>query len=156
MTETIKFQFAFVSEFWDLPPSVEIYIDQDLVYQGLVDNKKQTIEFSKTLELGCPHTISLHRGNKLPGQCVLLSDGSRKDQYLIIEQVKIDNIDIQNLIWHSCWYEPAYPKQWQDEQLAKGHSLESKITGETWLGHNGVWKFEFTSPFYQFVIDQFR
>lgn len=144
------------AEFWDQPPYVDISIDQVPLWTGPVNLKNQTIKFAHTLECNQLHTITIRRYNKTDDQCVILNNGQRQDQYLIINQVIIDEIDIQNLIWHRSWYEPEYPELWAREQQAQGIKLEPKVIGETWLGHNGSWHFQFTSPFYQYVINQFR
>jgi len=34
--------------------------------------------------------------------------------------------------------------------------LETELTGETHLGHNGVWTFDFISPIYMFLVDWAR
>lgn len=156
MKERIRFQFDFIAEFWDLAPCVQIQIDDHVAWSGSITTKKSTVEFWHELEFNVPHSIVLQRSNKTPDQCRLLEDGSCLDQYVILNGVIIDDINIQNLIWHRSWYEPDYPKQWQQEQEASGVVLETQVVGETWLSHNGTWHFEFTSPFYQFVINQFQ
>lgn len=156
MKEHIRFQFDFIAEFWDLPPCVQIQIDDHVAWSGPITAKKSTVEFWHELEFNVPHAIVLKRSNKHQDQCQLLDDGRRLDQYVIIDHVIIDDIDIQNLIWHRGWYEPDYPEQWRQEQETNGVVLETQVIGETWLSHNGTWRFEFTSPFYQFVINQFR
>jgi len=87
---------------------------------------------------------------------VIDNNGSRFDQYVILNQVCIDGIDVQNLIWHRSWFEPIYSTVWKQQQIDAGVALEEKIIGETWLSHNGTWKFEFFSPFYKFIISQFE
>jgi hypothetical protein len=155
MQEQINFKFNLTSEYWDLPPKLDISINDQLYWSGAVTEKNQTIEFWANLELHQSHLIAINRYNKFDNQCQISEDGSRQDQYVIINQVIIDNIDIQNLIWHNSWFEPSYPEPWADQQLKQGIVLEEKIPGETWFGHNGLWYFQFTSPFYQFVINQF-
>jgi hypothetical protein len=156
MKERIKFQFDFSAEFWDLPPCVQIQIDDHAAWSGPITTKKASVEFWHELEFDRPHCIALQRSNKNPDQCRLLEDGSRLDQYVTIDRVIIDDINIQNLIWHRSWYEPDYPELWRKQQQDQGITLETQVIGETWLSHNGTWRFEFTSPFYQFVINQFR
>lgn len=156
MQENISFKFKFQSEFWDLPPMIDIVVDNELCWTGAIDQVIQTVEFKKSITYGNDHLINIRRYNKDDSQCKILDNGTRLDQYLIIKQLIIDNIDVQNLMWHRSWFEPEYPVLWQQEQQDLGIVLESKVIGETWLGHNGTWYFNFTSPFYQFVINQFR
>ena len=119
-------------------------------------NKKfYTVEETVELELNMPHVLQIHRYNKSDDQCVTI-EGHKKDQYVIIDNVIIDGIDVQNLIWSRGWYEPEYPVLWASEQAQAGIELETKVLGETWLAHNGIWNFVFSSPFYKFVISQFE
>ena len=72
---------------------------------------------------------------------------------LIIEKIKIDNIDLKNLIQHRCLYTPVYPEPWASQQTDKGKDLPKILNGTMILGHNGEWEFEFKSPVYKFLID---
>ena len=154
--ERIRFQFDFCSEFWDLKPHIQIQIDDEITWSGLIESKKSLVEFWHELELNASHSITLRRSNKNADQCCLLENGSLRDQYVILDRVIIDDIDIQNLVWHRGWYEPDYPELWRQEQESKGIVLETQVIGETWFSHNGTWRFDFTSPFYKFVLNQFR
>lgn len=156
MQEHIQFEFGFLAEYWDLPPMIDISINNVLVWTGPVGSKNARVLVEHTLDYNQEHLLAIRRYNKTDNQCVILNDGTCKDQHLIIKQVIIDNIDIQNLVWHRSWYEPEYPLAWKQEQELQGVVLESHVPGETWFGHNGTWYFQFTSPFYQYVINQFR
>lgn len=156
MQETIEFNIDFLSKFWDKPPMVEIAIDNQVQWRSSIDKPKLRAEFSTTLDFDKPHQLKIIRSNKTDAQCKISEDGQIKDQYIIIDRVTIDGVDIQNLIWHRCWYEPEYPNLWRQEQESQGVTLEQKVIGETWLSHNGTWFFDFSSPFYKFVISQFR
>lgn len=155
MKEKIKFNFNVTSEFWDLPPKIDILVNQDIIWSGPVDSPRQDIVVFHELTLGQDYVLSIRRYNKDNTQCKVSEDGSIKDQYLILNSVKIDDIDIQNLIWHNSWFEPIYPTEWALQQQQQGIILEDKVPGETWLSHNGTWYFKFSSPFYKFVINQF-
>lgn len=156
MKETIRFSIGFVSEFWDKPPMVDISIDHILQISSVLDQPAQTIVFDSDINFGSNHVLSIKRHNKSVDQCRVDSDGKQQDQFCSIKKVCIDGIDVQNLIWHRSWFEPDYPEPWAQSQRDAGIVLESKVIGETWLSHNGTWFFEFTSPFYKFLISQFR
>ena len=153
-TEKIKFDLYFKSIFWDRPPVLEVQIDSETVHTAAADCTEYHIGFYKILDFK-NHRLSIIRSNKSDDQC-LVHDGEKKDQYVILERVCIDGIDIQNLVWHRSWYEPCYPSTWAAEQAANGILLEEKVIGETWLSHNGTWHFDFFSPFYKFLISQFE
>ncbi len=156
MKERIRFEFDIRSEFWDKFPMIEISVDDRIKCTKTLDQKQCKLSFEDDLEFDRPHTVSLKRFNKTDDQCVIDNNGSRFDQYVILNQVCIDGIDVQNLIWHRSWFEPIYSTVWKQQQIDAGVALEEKIIGETWLSHNGTWKFEFFSPFYKFIISQFE
>jgi hypothetical protein len=155
MHEQIKIKIELIAEFWDRFPMIDMVINGDWISQHIIDQRCHTIENTVNLQMGQSHLLQLHRYNKSDDQCQII-DGRKKDQYVIINDVIIDGINVQNLIENQCWYEPEYPEVWARQQKNTGIDLESKVIGETWLSHNGIWNFEFSSPFYKFVIKQFK
>lgn len=155
MFERVKIIIDITAEFWDQPPMIDLVINDTLIGKHVIDKKHYVIDHSVDLEISRSHKLKLKRYNKSDDQCTIV-DGNKKDQYVILDRVSIDGIDIQNLIWSRSWYEPQYPEVWKQQQEQAGTMLEEKVIGETWLSHNGVWSFEFTSPFYLYVIKQFK
>lgn len=153
--EKIKFEIDFTSQYWDQPPMVDLSIDDDLMASVSLVDQQQLVTFYADLDAG-KHRLRIKRYNKTADQCKFLEDGSLADQYAIINRIIIDGIDIQNLIQHRGWYEPIYPTEWADQQIQRGVVLEKQVIGESWLSHNGTWYFDFSSPFYKFVISQFE
>lgn len=143
--ETITFKLTLHPTYRDKPPQIKILLDEQSMFDGAV-NKLQVIEFSAPLEFES-HKLILQRYGKTIDQA---------DQLLEIKTVEIDGIDIQNIIWDSSYFCPEYPEPWASQQRADGIELEASVTGETVLGHNGVWILEFSSPFYKFLINRFR
>jgi len=152
--ERILIKIDIIAQFWHHPPMIDMLIDGVVVSQDVIDKKKYSIKNTVNLDINQIHLLQLRRYNKSDDQCVIV-DGIKKDQYVIIDSVVIDGVNIQNLIWHRSWYEPQYPEVWAEQQKSAGVDLEPKVIGETWLSHNGTWNFEFSSPFYKFVISQF-
>lgn len=148
--ENIKFSFVLEPRFWDMPPTIKILVDQDVMFNGVVDQPCQLIEFDATMLAG-KHKLTIQRYGKTIDQTV-----NEKDQLLLIKQIEIDGINIQNIVWSSSLFYPEYPEPWASQQRAAGINLEYPVLGETFLGHNGSWEIEFTSPFYQFLINQIR
>ena len=89
-----------------------------------------------------PHTLELIRSGK----------STETAQMLHIKTIKLDNIDLKNLVLSRSTFDPEYPEPWASEQIANGVKLENQIQGEMYLGHNGVWRFEFTSPIYKLLV----
>lgn len=157
--ETIAFELQVGTEFWDKPGDITVFIDSDLYWQGKVYghyDRPDIIKFEATLACGMPHRLIIERQGKTPDQCVVTPDSINKDQMIRLLRVVIDGINIQNKVWHQSWFEPQYSQDWIEENLAQGIVLEKQVIGETWWGHNGRWYLEFASPFYRFLINDFR
>lgn len=146
-TETIQFDITFETVFWDRPPAVDIRID-DVLYASKVIDEPTTISFKAELSLDCVHRLVVTRSGKSDDQCV-----DNKDQYLLLSKVKIDLIDIKNIVFTRSYFEPVYPEPWATQQKNQGVVLEQRVIGETWLSHNGNWVLEFDSPFYQYLFE---
>ena len=151
-SETLEFQIHLRAEFWDLPPGAEILVDGESKFNQLIDAPSHIVTFNHTLKFGEPHQLSVRRYNKVGGQTLV--DGDRiLDQLLYIDKVVIDKINIRNIVWSQSWNEPEYPEPWASNQRAQGVELLEQVPAETCLGHNSVWRLNFTSPFYRFIMD---
>lgn len=155
-SENIYIDLLLEGDYWDRPPVVDVIIDDQLIQTHTVDSYQYRIRFKHQLRFDQPHVLQLNRRGKTDDQNKLLPDGSYQTQTLRIKQVKLDNIDLRNLVWHSCRFYPEYPEPWATQQRDQGIQLETVLTGETTLGHNGVWKFAFTSPIYKFLVSWIR
>lgn len=156
MFETINFCISLSAIFWDKPPAVKISIDGAEKFMGEITANGLSpaeVVFSQNLQFHQTHTLSLYRYNKTSDQCLKLSDNQHKDQLLIINGLWIDDVDVRHLIWTRSQFEPIYPEPWKSQQLKLGEILESTVAGESILGHNGIWRCSFTSPFWQFLLD---
>lgn len=149
--EDIKFEIAFKTSWWLDPPAVSILVDENEKFNGEI--KKDTIiKFSHTLRF-TNHKLVIHRTGKTDAQVRINELGEHEGQDLIIDWIKIDGTNIRDLIWTKSVYKPDYPEPWASQERAKGNNLEECVLGETFLGHNGTWEFEFTSPFYRFIMN---
>ena len=137
-SEKIKFQFWFEPVYTLKPPYVEIYIDNDMKFSGTIEKNNPYVEFYSNL------IFSNHQ--------IKLSKTSDDDVSLIINKLKIDDIDVRNIIWHKSVFKPNYNKDYSNENP----NLEKEIKGELFFGHNGDWIFDFESPFYKFIVDHIR
>jgi hypothetical protein len=153
VSENIYFDLILESTYWDRPPKLEVLVDNQSVGNYVIDQKEFHIRFRQTMEFDQPHTLELRRTGKTNDQTQILADGTFNTQMLYIKTVKIDNIDLRNLVWSRSIFEPVYPEPWATEQRTLGIELEKQVLGEMYLGHNGIWRFEFTSPIYQFLVN---
>ena len=67
-------------------------------------------------------------------------------------KIKIDGVDIKNIIWTYSINIPEYPEPWASEYVTAGNILEKEVIGATKFGHNGIWYLDFTSPFYIYIM----
>lgn len=149
--ETISFELYFRPVYWDLPPKVKIFVDDVCHIAEDVTDINNYFKFQHTLEFNKKHRLQIYRYNKLDTQCVVSEDGTLKDQLLIIDKIKIDGINIRNIIDYCSYNEPEYPEPWATQERQCGVVLEQRVIAETVFGHNGLWTLEFTSPFYMFL-----
>lgn len=149
--EHIKFEISFKTNWWKDPPSVAIQLDDQEKFTGNI-NEDIVVKFSQTLNFN-KHVLSIQRTGKNNQQVRLDADGNYQGQELFIDWIKIDGVNIRNLIWTNAYYEPIYPEPWASQQRDQGIELERLVLGETCLSHNGTWRLEFNSPFYRFLMD---
>jgi hypothetical protein len=152
VSENIYFDILLESTYWDRPPELEVVVDGDSVGKYIVDQPNFHIRFRRVMRFDQPHMLELRRTGKTNDQTRVLADGTFETQMLHVKTVKLDNIDLRNLVWHSSQFEPDYPEPWATEQQEQGVKLEKQVVGEMYLGHNGTWRFEFTSPIYKFLV----
>lgn len=146
-SETINIEIILESFFRTLPPQVEIFIDDKKIYSESLPNGTEKIQTIQKLKLDQQHCVKIVRQGK---------DISCQEQLVKLVGIKIDDINVRDIVNHNCLYYPDYPEPWATEQNQKGITLEYPVLGETWFGHNGTWIFEFKSPFYGYLIDQVR
>jgi hypothetical protein len=152
-SENIFFDILLDTTYWDQPPKLEVLVDNKSVGKYIIDQPEFHIRFRQVMSFDQTHTLELRRTGKTQDQTRMSDDGTFVTQMLHIKTIKLDNIDLRNLIWHSSQFEPEYPEPWASEQQAQGIKLEEQVLGEMYLGHNGIWRFEFTSPIYKFLVN---
>jgi hypothetical protein len=155
-TEKLKFKLELYATMWDKPPHAEIIINENTHWKGDItgtEDKPDVIEFEHTLEEGKSYNILIRRSGKLKSQTVINDKGDiLKDQLLNIKGIGIDEIDIGALVYEGV-YTPIYPEPWATQQKQKGIKLQESFKNVTKIGHNGTWKFTFTSPFYIWLLE---
>ena len=154
-TETLKFKIELYATYWNKPPIVEIKIADKTYFKDKVTSTKQeptVIEFEHTLENDKSHTLNIIRTGKTEQETVLVNDTIIKDQLLNIKYMEIDEIDLGALTYEGV-YTPEYPERWATQQRDKGVNLPKSFKNVTQMGHNGIWTFNFTSPFYMWLLE---
>ena len=154
-TETLKFKLELYATYWNKPPIAEIKIADKTYFKDKITSTEQeptVIEFEHTIENDKSHSLDIIRTGKTDQETVLENDTIIKDQLLNIKYVEIDEIDLGALLFEGV-YTPEYPAPWATQQRDKGVSLPKSFKNVTQMGHNGVWAFKFTSPFYMWLLE---
>ena len=155
-TEKLKFKIELFATMWDKSPRAEILINDQIHFDGNItgtESKPDLIEFEHELEEGKDYSLIINRSGKGRKQTVINDKGDiLKDQLLHIKSIEIDEIDIGALMYEGV-YTPQYPEPWASQQRESGNELQESFKNVTQMGHNGEWKFTFTSPFYMWLLE---
>ena len=155
-TEKLKFKSELYATMWNKPPHAEIMINDKSFFKGDItgtEEKPNIIEFEQELVEGEESSLSIRRSGKGKYETVVNDKGDiLKDQLLNIKSIEIDEIDIGALVYEGV-YTPDYPEPWATQQRDAGVVLEKTSKNVTQMGHNGVWTFSFTSPFYMWLLE---
>ena len=155
-TEKLKFKLELFATMWDKPPHAEILIDGKSYYNSEItstEDKPTLIEFEAELEEDKKVDLIINRSGKGVNQTVVNEKGDiLKDQLLHIKRIEIDEIDLGSLVFTGL-YTPKYPEPWATQMAESGKELRESFTNVTQMGHNGEWKFSFTTPFYMWLLE---
>ena len=155
-TEKLKFKLELYATMWDKPPHAEItvggktYFDDDI---SSTEDNPTLIEFEAEFNEDTKADLIINRSGKGVNQTVVNEKGDiLKDQLLHIKKIEIDEIDLGSLVFTGV-YTPQYPEPWATQMAESGRELRESFTNVTQMGHNGEWKFTFTTPFYMWLLE---
>ena len=155
-TEKLKFKIELFSTMWDLPPQVEILINDKSFYKNSIsatEEAPEVIEFEHETKEGNEYNLQIKLFGKQTNQTVVNEKGDiLNDQLLNIKNIEIDEIDIGSLVYKGE-YTPEYPQPWAAQQAESGNTLPKSLQNVTQMGHNGTWQLKFTAPFYMWLLE---
>jgi len=155
-TEKLKFKLELYATMWDKSPHAEILINGKSHFTGDItstEDKPTLVEFEHELTEGETATLIIDRSGKSKGQTMINENGDvLKDQLLHIKSIEIDEIDLGALVYNGV-YTPRYPEPWATQQREAGTTLPESFKNVTSMGHDGIWKFKFESPFYMWLLE---
>jgi hypothetical protein len=155
-TEKLKFKLELYATVWDKAPHAEILIDDKSYFHNDItgtEDKPDLIEFEHECAEGKEYILIIKRSGKVTNQTVVDDNGDIvKDQLLHIKNIEIDEIDIGSLVYEGV-YTPDYPEPWATQQRQAGVELQESFKNVTRIGHNGIWRFKFESPFYMWLLE---
>lgn len=155
-TEKLKFKLELHATMWNKPPVAEILIGDRSYFNDEIkgtEDKPDIIEFEHEFNEGKSNELIIKRSGKNKHQTVINDKGDiLKDQLLHIKRIEIDEIDIGALVYEGE-YTPEYPEPWATQQKTAGNELPKSLKNVTEMGHNGTWRFTFSSPFYMWLLE---
>lgn len=140
--ETIDFRFELQSYFASNPPKFSIYNNDELVFEETSVQDLYTAEFSLPMSDQIENVLQIVRTNH----------DERTEQHLILNKVYADNIDLTKILDNAKYY-PKYPEPWYSQQKEQNIDLPIYYTGSLLWGWNGVWKLEYNTPFYTWLLN---
>ena len=154
--EKISFKIELYATFWDKPPIVEVFVNNDSQHKSEITGSEKEptiIKFTKDLKAGEKYTLKFARTGKIKGQTIVNDKGDiLKDQLLHIKSIEIDEIDLGALVFEGL-YTPVYPEPWHSQQVKNNTAPPKSIKNSTSMGHDGTWELQFESPFYMWLLE---
>lgn len=140
-TEKVEIEISLSSSFWDKAPKAKVYVDDNLIFDSVVDQPIK-VKFNGDLTED-RHKLIIELYDKDKYQTVVKDDQIIKDQLLNIDAILFDEIDIQFLKHTLSKY---FPVQHSNE-------IPKEVTNCVNLGYNGRWELEFTTPVYIWLLE---
>jgi hypothetical protein len=145
--EKLHFKIGLSGTFWKKKPSFGIYLDDQLVGGGNIqDTEILYFEFDREIGDG-DHKLDIKFFNKDDSD--ILKDSYEDpnnfkvlgDLLLNIESIEIDDISVGQLLWSNSTFTP------DDSSI---QPMKECVN----LGFNGCWTFPFQSPFYIWLLEK--
>lgn len=137
MSENVEVKINLSSVHWDgRYPGARVYINNNLIFDGLISQPEE-INWNGDLDES-DHDIVIEMYNKQDGDTVLdESDNILKDVVLNIDNISIDDIDLELLLWTNSEY------------VSSAGKTKECVN----LGWNGFWKLSFSVPTYLWFLE---
>lgn len=128
---------------WRDPPWAQVGINDRVLFDRAIESELK-VNFQDDLPRG-NHRLWIRFLNK--------TDQDTRgdlDKAVIIEAIDFYGITSKSFVWQGV-YEPIYPQGWRDQIQQQGQILEPRLRYHNYLGWNGVWYLEFTSPIFTWI-----
>jgi hypothetical protein len=165
--ELLKFKITLSGTYWDRRPEFDILIDDQVVHSDAIScpssgrglhgsntllpvdpDHAQVIEFQHELNPG-EHVLGIRFKNKTQDQTTgfVKQHVWLRDMLLTVENITIDDIDLQHLIYSQSEYVLDQP------QIKDGKSVAA-LNNCVCLGWNGTYNIRILSPFYMWLLEK--
>jgi hypothetical protein len=125
--------------FNDIPPRTRISLNDTLISDEKLSEPKVFCAY-KNFPAG-KFQLSIE---------ILDKDDKDPIQAVKIQKLSLNNITDPKFIWMGT-YRPRYPEPWFSQQLALKQTPKLEIKNTDYLGWNGVWILEFTTPIFTWI-----
>ena len=128
---------------WNHPPQVSIALDGNLCWSGLIESEF-TWHWCESLPRG-QHNIEVRFSGKTNTDTT-----ADNDHAVVIEHLDFFGVRDDRFRWQGI-YTPDYPEPWRTQQIAQGIMLLPELKAHSYLGWNGVWRLEFSTPIFTWM-----
>lgn len=143
VTDDFVCQLTLCPVWWKRPPEVTVMLNGHVRWQGMLETDL-ILDWSQSLEKG-PHCLEVMLLGKTNEYTT-----ATKDHAVIIEHVDFFGIRNDKFKWQGV-YRPEYPEPWRTEQESQGIELLPELPAHTYLGWNGTWRLDFTTPIFTWM-----
>jgi len=149
--EKIKFNIVIQPTYFYKSPHLEIYLNNKRIFSDLI-TKETDITFNELLDFNTNYELKLVRSNWDVKQVFTTVAGEKLEQCLEIKKLIIDDINCEWLCYDNSYAIYDYPQHFVAEQKKLGIELKEKNYGTKTLTFNSIWVFNFSSPFYEYIM----
>jgi len=142
--EPLKFEIELSGTYWDKLPQFSVWLDDDVIVQSEISQNPQIVNFERSVDIGY-HTLKIRLENKTPQDTVIEDGKIVKDLLLNINDIKIEDISLGNLLWTADY-------KLDQKQTFNGQEIDH-LDNCVNLGWNGTYMLTFTSPFYLWLLE---
>lgn len=128
---------------WRQPPCVMVMLDDHVRWQGPLQ-ADLTLHWCQPTPRG-RHCLEVTFSGKTNADTT-----AEHDNAVVIEHVGFFGIRDDRFKWQGL-YRPDYPEPWRTEQESQGIELLPELTACTYLGWNGTWQLDFTTPIFTWM-----
>jgi len=148
-SEEIKFEIYLTSEYYEKPPHAQIFLNESLKFSNEITDNKKLITFTEKLNFDNKYSLRIIRSNTDEKNYNI--NGKIVNQCLYIDKIVIDNINCEWLLYENSYAITDFPESYIKYQEETGQTYSKKAYNRT-LIFNTEWHFNFTSPFYIFIM----
>jgi hypothetical protein len=145
--ESLEFAVTVSGTYWSKKPQFSIWLDNNVIIQTEISSEApQTHKFIHTIDEG-EHVLRIKLENKNDSDTLIVDGNVSKDMLLNIDNITIEGIALNHLLWTESIYTLDKPHEYQGKEITQ---LDNCVN----LGWNGSYTFNFYSPYYIWLLEK--